>query len=353
MSDTKRRPKARGNGQGTAFRRIVRGKQQTTWTAQYVYDWKLPADPSKPRIPLKRTKGGFATKRDALDFISKMKVSKPQEAPKLSFYWNTYESGKFTSLSNSKQTAYRIAWNKLKDIHNVAVDELTVDALQKIVSKACTSYYTAKDARSVITNLFRLAAADGFVNVTLPSLIQLPKLEEKEREVFTDDEQKKIWACYESGNMNAAIPLLMLYSGLMPGEAMSLRTDQIDLENRVITGVGLKTDVRRKTPVVIAEILLPVVQDLIDNARRDGHLFEQSKDDFYRMFYDALSASGVRRLPPYSCRHSFATRLSVDENVAPQTIKRVMRWSTAKMLDRYSHPDTKDALDAVDRIKKD
>ena len=347
------KPKSRGNGQGTAYRRIVNGKMQQTWTAQYVYDWKLPADPSKPRIPLKRTKGGFATKRDALEYISTLKISKPKDAPKLSFYWSTYENGQLKSLSNSKQTAYKIAWNKLSDLHNIQVDELTVDTLQKTVDKTCTSYYTAKDARTVLISLFKFAMADGFANVAVPSMIHLPQLEEKEREVFTPEEQEKIWASYESGNVKAALPLLMLYTGLMPGETMPLKVEQFDIENRIITGAGIKTKVRKKTPVVIAEVLLPVVQDLIDNARPDGYLWTQSKDDFYQMYYDAIESANVRKLPPYSCRHSFATRLSVDENVAPQTIKRVMRWSTAKMLDRYSHPDTKDALDAVDKLKKD
>lgn len=353
MNDVKRKPKVRGNGLGSAFRRKVNGKLQTTWTAQYVYDWKTPDDPSKPKFPLKRTKGGFSTKKEALEYIASLKVSKPKEAPTLRAYWKTYESGKFKTLSGSKQTAYSIAWNKLSDLHNVAVDELTVDTLQKTVNKTCTSYYTAKDARTVLINLFKLSAADGFANASLPTLVELPKLEEKEREVFTNDEQKKLWASYENGNTDAMIPLLMLNTGLMPGEAMALRVEQIDLDNRVIVGAGLKTAVRKKTPVVFPEILVPILQDLIDNARPDGYLWIQSKDDWYAMYYHALEVAGVRRLQPYSCRHSFATRLSVDENIAPATIKRVMRWSTAKMLDRYSHPQTRDALDAVDRLKKE
>ena len=65
-----------------------------------------------------------------------------------------------------------------------------------------------------------------------------------------------------------------------------------------------------------------------------------------------LAAAGCRDLPPYSCRHTTATALAVTKNIAPQTVRKVMRWSTAKMLDRYAHPDQKDALKAVNRIKK-
>ena len=348
------RPKRRGNGQGCAFRRKRKdGTLYPTWTAQYVYDWKFPADPSKPKIALKRTKSGFASKRDAIDYISTLKIEKPKSAPRISFYWKTYEAGQFSLLSDSKQTCYRIAWNKLSDIHNVPVDELTVDVLQRIVSRECPSYYPAKDARTVLTNLFKLAAADGFANVLLPSLITLPKLEEKEQTPFTQDEQKALWKAYESGKTSVALPLVMIYSGLMPGEAMKLKVEQIDLENRIITGVGIKTKTRKQTPVVLAESIMPVIQTLIDNARPDGHLFVQSKGDFYEAYYKALEDAGVRKLPPYSCRHTTASRLAVDESIAPQTLKKVMRWSTSRMADRYVHPDMQNALDAVDKLKKD
>ena len=350
-----RRVKSRGNGQGSAFRRInpKTGKPYSTWTAQYVYDWKSQADPTKPKVPLKRTRAGFATKKEALEFISTLKISKPKDAPKLSYYWDTYESGKYTSLSDSKQTAYKIAWNKLQNIHNIAVDELTVDVLQKTVNKECPSYYTAKDARTVLISLFKLAAADGFANVTLPTLIELPKLEEKEQTPFTQDEQKALWKAYDNGEKSVALPLLMIYTGMMPGEVQRLEVKQINMENREIIGVGLKTKARKQTPVVLSETILPVVQTLIDNARPDGHLWQWSKDDWYEEYYHALEVAGVRKLPPYSCRHTTATALAIDANIAPQTVKKVMRWSTSKMLDRYAHPDTQDALDAVDKLKKE
>ena len=349
------RVKSRGNGQGSAFRRInpKTGKPFSTWTVQYVYDWKLPADPSKPKIPMKRTKAGFATKKDALDFIATLKISKPKEAPKLSYYWDTYEAGKYTSLSPSKKTAYRIAWSKMKDIHNITVDNLTVDVLQRTINRVCTSYYTAKDCKTVLIRLYKLAAADGFANVSLPTLLELPKLLEKEQTPFTQEEQKALWRAYDNGEKSVALPLLMIYTGMMPGEVQHLRVDQIDLDGRVITGVGMKTKTRKQTPVVLSETVLPVIQTLIENARPDGNLWQWSKDDWYEEYYHALEVAGVRKLTPYSCRHTTATALAVDQNVAPQTIKKIMRWSTSKMLDRYAHPDTQDALDGVNKLKKD
>ena len=198
--------------------------------------------------------------------------------------------------------------------------------------------------------LFRDAAADGYANKDLPSFIQLPSLTEQEREPFSETEQASLWKLYESGDIRAAIPLLMIYTGLMPSEAHELKVEQINLEKRQIIGAGKKTAVRKKAPVILAEMIIPVVEDLIAHARPTGYLFCSSMDLWRKDYYAALEAAKCRRLTPYSCRHTTATALAISEGIAPQTIKKIMRWSSTKMLDRYAHPDQKDVFEAVDRI---
>ena len=342
----KGRTKSRGNGTGTAF------KRGSTWTAQVVYDRVIVAD-DKPLKRLTRSKGGFKTREEALRYcpILKNGPQKPEAAPALSHYWDTYKAGSYTALGESKQRAYLIAWNRMKTISATRIDQLTVSDLQQLVAKECKSYYTAKDCKTLLMNLFRIASAEGYVRQDLPTFIQLPTLEEEERTPFSDLEQKALWKSYESGDIRAAAPLLMIYTGMMPGEAMALRVHHIDLEARTITGVGMKTKVRKKTPIVLAEAIIPLVQDLIAHATDDGRFWPSHKKEFYERYYAALEAAGTRKLSPYSCRHTTATALAITEGIAPQTVKKVMRWSNTKMLDRYAHPDQSDALAAVNALR--
>ena len=92
------------------------------------------------------------------------------------------------------------------------------------------------------------------------------------------------------------------------------------------------------------------MQDLIAHARPSGRLFGTSEDKWREDYYGALEAAKCRRLQPYSCRHTTATALTINKQIAPQTVQKVMRWSSTKMLDRYAHPDTKDAQAAVDSL---
>ena len=339
--------KSRGNGQGCAY------KRGNTWTAQVVVGFHLNSDPDRSPIPIKRTRGGFPTKKAALEYCPILLaggVKRPEKTPRLSHYWETYKSGEYRQLSDSKRTAYRIAWDKLKKLHDVPVDLITVDLLRSAVSAVCFTYYTSKDCKQLLTNLYKLIGADGMASKDLPSYIILPKLEEKERTPFTDEEILRLWDCYDKGDHLAALPLLMIYTGMMPGEVQQLRVEHIDPDARTITHAGLKTKTRKQTPIVIAAAIVPLVMDLIANAQPSGYIFPHSEDLFYSNYYKALSNAGTRKLTPYSCRHTTATALAISENIAPQTVTRVMRWSTSKMLDRYAHPQTEDALTAVDAI---
>lgn len=340
-----RKPKTRPNGAGTAYKR---GK---TWTARVVMGWK-PRE-GFASIPIYRTKGGFKTKREALEYCAVLKQDKPKtKSPRLMDYWTTYRTGEYQQLSKSKQTAYSGAWNKLSALHYRPVDQLTVAEIRDNVSRAANTYYTVRDCKTVLARLFELAAADGWCNKDIPSFIVLPRLEEKERQVFGDTEQFALWKLYESGDLRAAIPLLMICTGMMPGEMQSLKVENIDLAAHKITGVGMKTRVRRESPVYLPDDTLPLVEDLIAHAQPSGYIWPRSEDKWYKTYYEALEAAGCRRLEPYCCRHTTATRLAISENIAPQTIRRMMRWSTAKMLDRYAHPDDQDVINAANTIKK-
>lgn len=342
--------KIRGNGQGCAYK----SPNGRSWTAQAVVGYRASGKENGQPVPIKRKKSGFASKKDALAYIPILLsggIEKPKTAPRLSDYWKIYSENKLLKIGKSKQCAYKVAWNKLKPIQDAKIDSLNVEILQKTVSDAADTYYPQKDCKTVLTKLYELAGADGFVQRDLPSYIELVSLDEKERIPFNKTEQKAIWKQYEKGNMDACIPLLMIYTGMMPGEAQLLKVEHIDLKNKTMYGMNLKTKVRKKTPVVIANCLLPVIEDLISNAQKTGYIWPRNEKKWYERYYMAIESAKCRKLPPYSCRHTTATALTIDAKIAPQTVKRVMRWSSTKMLDRYAHPEMKDALKAVNQIK--
>ena len=110
------------------------------------------------------------------------------------------------------------------------------------------------------------------------------------------------------------------------------------------------TKIRKKSVVYIHEAIIPLLDELMGGRDPDRPLYDCTKDKFYERYYHALEVAGVRKLTPYSCRHTTATALAITEGIAPQTVQKIMRWSMTKMLDRYAHPDDDAITDALNSI---
>jgi len=331
--------KSRGNGTGTVY------KRGSTWTAKVTLGWHTVNGKSRGVFA---TKGGFKTKREALECLPALRGER-QGKKTLAEYWEIWERDDLPKLSESKQTAYKIAYRKLGSIIYRDISKLDVSDLRRAVESGSNSYYTARDMKSLLSHLYKLAGADQVANVLLPTFIVLPDLHETEQTPFNSDELKSLWTAYEAGDIFVGYILLMIYSGMMPGELLNARKDMVDLEHQQIVGAGLKTKARKKNGIAIADFMVPVVSSLLEYSKGQK-LLSMNKDTFYVRYREALERCGCRQLPPYSCRHTTATALAIGQNVAPVVIRNVMRWSTSRMLDRYAHPTPADAIGALNGL---
>lgn len=351
-----RKTRSHGNGIGTTY------KRGNTWTAKVIVDWRPVKDDKGTvikKLPITRTKGGFKTQAKAAaycEFLKTQGVSK--KAPTLSHYYEAYTNGKGSQLSHDKKVAYDIAYNKLEKYHHMPVDRLTVAALQELLNEKCPTYYPARDMKVLLHHLFKLADADGFANYKLPELLVLPKLAEKEQKAFSKEQQNSLLIEYviphnSESKRGAAAALIMIQTGMMPGELLNLTIDMIDFEKKEIHGAGLKTKVRKKNAIVFPNETGFILKDMMGD-RTEGKVFPESENKFYKEYYTALDACMIdRSYKPYCCRHTTATQLTVDKNMPDAVVKRIMRWSTTKMVDRYAHPDNDVAHDAIEETFKE
>lgn len=342
--------KTRGNGQGTA---VKRGNTWTAvWTTGYYIDAVEDGESVKRVFHQKRKwKGGFKTKTAALAYAANPEPER-EKCPTLRSYYNGWEAADYQDLSKSKQTAFRIAWGKLNAIADREMDTLTINDLQAAVDARAQTYYPAKDMKTLLSHLFKRAVAEGHARTNLADFIRLPSLDEKEMQPFAETELKKLWDAYGAGDHFVGFILLMVYSGMMPGELLAMKGDMVDFEKCEIVGCGLKTKKRKVTPIVFPDMVAPVIHDLISQSQsHQGYVVGMNKDNFYKEYHAALHRAGVRDLPPYSCRHTTATALALG-NIAPSVIQEVMRHTKFSTTQRYIHPDSEAARKAVNTLEK-
>lgn len=340
-----RRARKQPNGVGYVYRR---GKSYTLRLRTYTPDM----NGEHGLICHESTKGGFVTKKTALEYRDRLKGNNlKNEKVTLSSYWGMFERDKLPKLARSKQVNYTTAYKRLAPIHYRDICTLTIRDLQDVVSNATSTFYPAKDMRTLLNMLFRMAAADGLVSKDLPSFIELPQNDEAERIPFTLDEVDRIAALWDGGTLFAGYILLMIYTSMMPGELLGLRKSMIDLAGQRIVGAGIKTKRRKTQSIVFPTFITPIIERLIQSAPNDllldGYYYERLSNDFK----DTLRKAECRELTPYSCRHTTATVLALQPDVAPAMISRIMRHSS-RMTERYTHVDDTAAIEAINKMPK-
>ena len=336
---TKPVQRRRGKGEGSAY------KRGRTWEAAVVLGYRL--NEAGKAVPDRRTKGGFKTKKEALAYLPELRREKKRTVPTVEDLWNQFQQGGYKKITPSRQEKYRIAWPKLESIRYTRIDQLTTADLQAVVSQAAT-YYPARDIRDLLSKLYQLALPDQFVSSNLADFLVLPDKNEAKQDAFTAEEIQKLWTHYASGEWWTGYILLMCYTGMMPGELLSARKDMVDLKAKTITGAGKKTAERKAVPIVLADVIIPVLEDLMQHTQGDK-LIRINKDRFYKVYYEAVESAGCRRLPPYSCRHTAATALA-KENIPPSVIQKIMRHASFQTTQHYIHIDTNPMHDAVNRL---
>lgn len=288
-----------------------------------------------------------ALRRELLESTGRLVAD--QKLRTLADIYEEWSSSSAGELSKSKQTAYTIAWRRCSRVTDIPVGNISIGQLQSLLSGL--SFYQARDIKSLLSHLYKRACAQGDANANLSEFLTLPKLEEKEAEPFSQEELAQLWQRYEHGDFFVAYILLMCYTGMMPGELLDAKRDMVDLENRRITGCGKKTKERKDRSILLPNVIVPVMKAILAS-HKYASLIGMNRDKFYDEYHAALQRAGVRDLPPYSCRHTTATVLALDDSVAPLLITRALRQATPYVTERYKHADEEQILEALDKMQK-
>ena len=319
--------KKRANGEGCVYKR---GDKWEAVTTIGTYE---------NGIKKRRHKGGFDTKKAALQYLEEQKY-KPKRDITLEGVYKSIQPH-IDNLSKDKRLHYNLAWTRLSVLHRANLPDLNVIDLQTVVDKEAPSRYPAKDMRDLLSLIYERAIADEYVTINKAKYITLPESEEKETVPFTAEEIKALWKDYYAGNRETGYFLLMLYTGMMPGELLKMRVSNVDLEKKRIIGAGLKTDKRKETPIILPDVIVTVLSNLIDGKAENDKVFKHDSKRLYVFFDEIKKRAGLRQIPelrPYSCRHTTATTLA-DQNVSAAILKEIMRHAKITTTQRYIHPD--------------
>ena len=305
--------KSRGNGMGTVYKR---GK---TWTAKVTIDYATGSDGVSR--PVSRTKGGFKTKKEAVNYLPVLKLT-PREKPKQATFKQIYEAWQPTHRAGkSTMDCYKAAYKYFAPVYRMYISDIDIDDLQDCLDECNKGRRTKENMKALCGLLYKFAIPRHYVTLNMGQYLTVSG-DSGTKNALPDDALPKLEK-HVDGVFGASIVLCQCYLGFRPAEFVTLDAANYNSKERAFIG-GAKTEAGTDRTVTVS----PKIQKYIDKAMQgktsgavftdeDGKPFTTSR---YRdLFYSVLEKCGIDNpiverdgkkfytYTPHSCRHTFAT----------------------------------------------
>ncbi|GAK09593.1 site-specific integrase [Geomicrobium sp. JCM 19038] len=263
------------------------------------------------------------------------------------------EKEKFPKISKSNQHGYNAAFKKAESLHHIKFNDLRKAHLQAVIDNCDKSYGTKKKIKVLFNQMYKHAMQNDLTTKDYSRYIEMPANDSGSyREPFTLDEIQLLWDNLDQLEY-ADTALIMIYTGLRPGELVEIKNENINLEERYLRG-GLKTAAGRNRVVPIHKKIHPLIEKRMnDESEFLVASITNNKMSYYTYYHekwkkmmDQLNLTHR----PHDCRHTFATLMdNADANKL--AIKRIMGHSAKDITDQvYTHKDINQLLKAIDLL---
>ncbi|MBE5788219.1 MAG: hypothetical protein E7325_00985 [Clostridiales bacterium] len=366
--------KTRGNGQGSAF------KRGSTWTASVTVGWKLPEDPSKPRFPVKKTKGGFRTKREALEYCQKLRLQGDvRVAISLEELYKKWESFYAPRVGPSTMEGYKYAFAHFKKLHGIKIDKITSEDLQGCMDACPSGKRTLQNMKTVAGLLWKFACDKNLADRNIAENLFTGHGKSIQREPLTPQEEKRIRDAI-GHERYAEYIYCLCYLGYRPGELLELRKDQVyfellpadDEHDEIPVWFcvnGKKTDAGKDRLVVIPEEILPYIIDRLyvpgtdlvfpqyTFNRKSIPQFTGFKPMAHEYFNKHVFQPMMKRLgiaegkTPYCARHTYADKLKGADGTDKSKAALIGHSDYMFTKSHYQSVDLRELLEVVNSMK--
>lgn len=360
----KKNVKTRGNGQGTAY------KRGNTWTACATVGQVFPEDITKPKVPVRKTKGGFKTKKEALAYAATMKPdAKVRRRITLEECWKEWSGPYESRIVKSTFAGYKSSYSHLKPLHGMMMDEIPVTELQKCID-AVDGHRTRQLMKTTAGLMWRYCVAHNILDKDITDVLYLGKGQSVQRDPLTPEEVELIKGRIGKDRYAEYIYCLC-YLGYRPGELLELKKDQLhhyvkkDKDGTVTADIwyivaGKKTAAGKDRIMPVSSIILDYVlerafipgTDLLfpmyqfDRKKEKLQCFKQMRDDYLNKFVFKPMAAKLGLPPekvPYCARHSFADLLK-DADGSDKNKAALIGHSNYLFTQKYYQSDTIEEL---------
>ena len=323
------RRRTRGNGEGCIIK--LGGKRKNPFAVRVTVGFKNDGKQIYKYV------GYYKTKTEAKKALSNYLIN-PYNLEKLTtqdIFEKWVETAKFTEdvLKNYKRVIDKsgLAKKVFKDISLMQLEEAARE-----LTPAMQKRYKA-----AWKNLYLYSMKHDLVSKDLASLMELDKYKAKERDAITPADIKKIL------RDDDIIPKLLLYTGMRIDELLSIETENVDLEKRIMVG-GLKTEAGKNRKIPIHKDILPIIEELYNKGYKYLLTNGKGRKIQYNNYLKEWHTDEVRtQYTPHYTRHTFVSR-AIKLNLDRSVLQKIVGHANQDVTAHYTHLDNEQLVDFID-----
>lgn len=331
----KRRKLPNGTGSIERVKLTPQGK-----TRLNQYRARLPKSKGRKDI------GFYKTYNEAMDaLINYQEPAKTETFEAL--YQKTKQTKAFRDLTHKTKIRYDSAFEKFEPIHSLNITEITYTDLQEIIDQMEEEGYyktidgtyqhheyskgTLKYLKFVVNKIYTTAIRNNIQVTNLAPTLELGGVAigtKRQKTIFTKDEINIMISKIDKVP-NIRHILVMIFTGMRPGEYRELQRSNINFDTNTISNFGIKTEAGKNRKIFIHPKIRNILMDLTIESK-SGYILEyadkslSSDKIFYdNIYYPALKDTGIERKIPYTCRYTFAT-IAHNSGVDDKALQKLM-----------------------------
>ena len=327
-------------------------KKTGKWLIQYRYtDWQ-----GKRR---KSTKRGFATKREAEEWLRNFLITKKADFDmKFEDFWKMYCADMETRLREHtmRTKKYIVELKILPYFGDKRVNDITAADIRQWQNELIKMGYSPtylKTINNQLNAIFNYAVRYyDLKSNPCAKAGSMGKSKAEEMDFWTGEEFRKFIDSVMNKRLSYMAFMTLYWTGMRLGELLALNPKDVDLEKRTITitksyqRLGKKDVITPpKTPkskrvITIPEFLAADIKDYMDSLydlQEDDRLFPITKYYLEHEMQRGIKESGVKRIRVHDLRHSHASML-IELGFSPLEIaNRLGHEKVETTLNTYAH----------------
>lgn len=274
----------------------------------------------------------------------------------------------YPDISASAKRGYNSAFQKFKKIHKTKMGEIKKAQIQQVFNEhSHLSKAYQEKMRTVVRGMFKFCIENDIVTKDYSAFIKITATDTEEsiHTPYTEDEIRLLWdnislpigLKYSAKDIRNIYPvdliLIMIYTGMRPGELLEIKCSNVNMKDRYMIG-GIKTAAGKNRIIPLHDDIIPLIEKRLQQGGR--YLVPYKSDNppttnqYRKYMFDGIMEELKLEHLPHDGRHTFAT-FADKCDLNPNMVKRIMGHTIDDITQNvYTHKDAADLVNAVNQI---